>query len=177
MLMRRTDLASRLLAGLLGGLLVAAAASATIAQSETPAGSATSGSLTLEIRGLTGMEGLELVATVWGAPSDGELLRVPIDAPAFTTSGHVDLPPGAYYLWVLAGVPPCEAGFIPACGPGVARGQDVELADYFCMLDFDVQAGQRIYLGLMGLPSSDRSGDDAPCPVSYWLSQPPAAAR
>ncbi len=160
-----------------GDDLVPAAVSTSPSYQAEPPIDSDAGSITLEVKDLVGMKGLELVGKVWGPVSPRiprgedpgvENLHLSIDTDRFSASGRVPLQAGDYYMWVFAGEPPCDASFMPVCA-------DTDRANanqgFFCMVSFDVRSGEDIRTGLSGLPPRE-SDLPNPCPVEYWERRP-----
>lgn len=164
--------------------LAPAALTSSSSPSPEPTGETAAGVILVDVTDLVGMEGLELVGKVWGpvsqqvplvGPPPGiEFLHLPIDAEGFSASGQVTVRPGEYYMWVFAGEPPCDAGFVPKCA-WTASDEPSLPPDYLCMVSYDVQPGEHIRIGLSGLPVNTllpEEGAIAPCPVNSWVREP-----
>jgi hypothetical protein len=136
------------------------------------------GSITLEVMGLVGMEGLDLVGHVthWVLATDEpqslpdwDIIHLPIDASPFSASGHVEVLAGPHGLLVFAGEPTCDFGYDPLCGNPVAGDEVAKDPDHGCELDFDLQPGEHIRIRLSGLPPwAWAAGALPPCQVESW---------
>ncbi len=166
-----------------------AAVTASASPETEPTSAPDTGTITLKVTDLVGMEGLELVGhvphEVETAPSgvetittlpEWDVIHLAIDRSPFSASGQAEVLAGeGLLLWVFAGEPTCDASFIPECGLPVTGDEVSKRPGYLCMLSFDLQPGEHIRIWLTGLPPNTLDGPGthiAPCPVVSWVREP-----
>ena len=120
------------------------------------------GTLTVGISDLTGMEGLELTAKA-GA-TDVELFDLVIDESPFEATDSCRIEPGLTNLAIAVGEPPCTWswgwGWNPSCGGQGSRGDFL----YRCATMFEAAPGENIWIWISGLPEAGRD-DGGGCPI------------
>jgi len=126
--------------------------------------------LTIEVRDLQAMTGLDLVLGLHisnlagtSTGTGNQVLRTAIDTSPFsTTLSACQVPSGDYVLWVFAGAPECRMAWGPICGLPAPEDQWVE-PDYECRLEFNLQPGDDSRVVIRGLPERGSQYDSPTC--------------